>query len=286
MTTAIIDRKTIIDTAGELEPLPLSVTRLATLVADRDADLADIVEVISYDPPLAGGLLKKANSAASAPRSPIVEISHAATRLGSAAVLAMAMSQATSKVMQQALPGYGLRAGELWIHSVAAATSAEVIRSKARRMVPPQAVTAALLHDIGKLVLSKHLSPALQEAIAAMAASEGIPTAEAEREVLGVDHAEVGNVVATAWNLPVSIKIGITQHHNGREVDDIVARAVAAADLLADGVVQRAAGVSPGSIAVPPPFKDTVAGLDLTDGYHDLTAAAFTRFEQVAEQYL
>lgn len=286
MSTSLIDNRTIAEAADALEPLPASVTRLAGLVSDPDIDLESVVEVISYDPALAGDVLRRANSAASAPRSPIVDVGQAAARLGSAAILTMAMGHAVGHRMSAPLEIYGLSPGELWRHSVATAISAEVVRSKSSVAIPPQAVTAALLHDIGKMVLARCVPPDVFAAIRQVVEEHRVPLAEAEQHYLGTNHADVGRVVAVTWSLPLSIQIGITRHHTADQVSDVVARAVGVADMLSDGVVNCAAGMPMGELETPEGFHDTAAGLFADVSFRELVELSVTRFATVSEQYL
>lgn len=236
----MLDLPAVIESAQSLEPLPASVGRLAVLVADVDTDLREIVEVISFDQALTGNLLRRANSAASAARNPIRTVHEAVVRLGTATVLALAMSASVSRRMARALPEYGLAEGELWHHSVRASIAAEAVRSASRTPVPPEVATAALLHDIGKLVLCRFLGPQVLGLLHS-AQDDGLTGAEAESVLLEVHHGELGGLVAQHWRLPDTIVRGISYHHHpdeslepiayGVQLSDIAAHCVASGEL-------------------------------------------------------
>jgi HD-like signal output (HDOD) protein len=219
------DLDALIESARTLEPLPASIGRLAALVANHDADLREIVEIISYDQALTGNLLRRANSAASASRNPIRTVHEAVVRLGTGTVLALAMSASVAKRFRRAVPEYGLLEGELWSHSVRAALAAETIRSSAKVSVPAESATASLLHDMGKLVMSRFLGPGALAVLKA-AAADGVSEEDVERQLLRVGHGELGAMVARHWNLPETIAIGIEHHHDPTRVDLPVAYAV------------------------------------------------------------
>ena len=80
-------------------------------------------------------------------------------RLGRGTILSLAMASGVQSRMVGAIPQYGLSERALWSHSVAAAVAAEVVPKFCKVPVPPEAYAAALLHDIGKLVMSRFLSP-------------------------------------------------------------------------------------------------------------------------------
>ena len=61
--------------------------------------------------------------------------------------------------MQSAIPAYSLPEGALWRHSVAAAVAVDAMQSCQRTPVPSETFTAALLHDVGKLVMGRFMSP-------------------------------------------------------------------------------------------------------------------------------
>ncbi|GAG33478.1 unnamed protein product, partial [marine sediment metagenome] len=72
--------------------------------------------------------------------------------------------------------------------------------------------TAGLLHDMGKIILGEFVSDSFED-IQAMVKKEKIPFEEAEKRVIGMDHAEVGGMTAQIWNFPPAIVESIRWHH-------------------------------------------------------------------------
>ena len=132
-----------------------------------------------------------------------------------------------------AIPAYRLSEGDLWRHSVAAALACEVIAQKARVEVPPDSFTASLLHDIGKLTLSRFLDPDHLRRLAAAREQGGESSLQAESEILGMHHGELGGVIASHWNLPPRVVRGITYHHTPTEGDDVICDVTHVANVLA-----------------------------------------------------
>ena len=114
---------------------------------------------------------------------------------------------------RQGFQEYGLSEEQLWTHSVASAVIADGIRDFTERQIPVEVTTAALLHDVGKLVLARHLDASLLQYLHNARGDGGLSEQRAEMEILGVNHAELGCLIAQHWNLPEIICRGIGYHH-------------------------------------------------------------------------
>jgi HD-like signal output (HDOD) protein len=228
----VIDLDELARAASELEPLAPSATRLAALVCAGAPELGQVVEIVQYDEALTASLLRSANSSWSSSRVEITTVRDAVIRLGASPVLAMTLGRNVRHRLDDRLPEYGLGEGELWRHSVAASLAAELLGPRARHRPPPEAATAALLHDIGKLVMARFLGPPVLEALREHEA-RGLTPMDAEAEVLGTDHAEIGGLIARAWSLPESLVRGIREHGRPRTAGDTLVHAVYLADVLA-----------------------------------------------------
>jgi putative nucleotidyltransferase with HDIG domain len=197
-----------------LAPIPVSLPRLAHVMSQPQSDLSEIVSIIEFDPALTANALKLANSAFFGSGVPIHSVREAVMRLGAGRILQQAVGSEVRGRLVQACPAYGLEERELWRHSVAAACAADQVIKYAKTRVHPVAFTAALLHDIGKLLITRHLDEAARERIVGFAAREQISFVEAERRILGFDHAQVGGVMARRWNFPDILVEAIARHHS------------------------------------------------------------------------
>lgn len=205
----MLDLDAVIRSAASLVPPPSTVTRLAGLVAREDADPKAVEELIRHDPALTALILRTANSAAWAGRSTIHSVGDAVIRMGFGKVLSLAMSVTVRKNVAVA----GAAADAMWRHSVATAIAAEDVRARATVAVPNEAFSAALLHDVGRLVLEQFNDPVLAAAQMEAREADGLTPLEAELDVLGVDHAELGALIASRWNLPTTMVLSIRCHH-------------------------------------------------------------------------
>jgi HD-like signal output (HDOD) protein len=240
----IIDMDAVMASALRLEPLPASVARLAALVADDNSEMRDIVEVISFDQALTGNLLRRANSASSASRNAIKTVHEAVVRLGAGTVLSLAMTSSVGPRMRVAIPEFGLAERDLWTHSVRATLAADVIKRAAKVPIASEVATAALLHDIGKLVLCRFLGPGILGLIAAAKEVDGLSQLDAERLLLEVNHGELGGLVAQHWRLPESIVHGIHYHHQPDQCGEPIAYAVHLANRISHELDEKPAGDS------------------------------------------
>ncbi len=277
----MIDLSALITSARDLEPLPASATRLATLMSQEDWKMTDILEVIAFDQALTPRILRMANSAASGSRSSIVNVRDAVVRLGPGSVLSLAIGTRVRDKMQKPLPQYGLREGQLWSHSVAAALAAEMAGAYCEVSIPKEAFAASLLHDIGKLLLARFLSPEVLQVLDQAQHLGGLDRLRAESEVLEVHHGELGGIIAQNWGLPEGIVKGITHHHTPDEGNHIVCDVVHLANVVAKNIEENASAPSD-RVLLPGP-KERLRIAD--EKFEKLCASAREKLADVLAQY-
>ncbi|WP_310250715.1 HDOD domain-containing protein [Nocardioides sp. BE266] len=283
----LVDHADLLAAAESVEPLPHTVARLATLVADPDSDIREITETVSLDVSLTADLLRRANSAALGHRSTITSVRDAVVRLGPSTLLSLTLASRIGGRMLQALPAYGLRPGALWERAVAASIAAEVIRSRARVQVPAEVSTAALLHDFGKVVLAQHFGKQILDSLALAAETDGTDVTETERVVFGVTHADIGGTVAEAWGLPLTIVDGIRDHHEVHEDLSAVSAAVGLACAMSYEITAPEDDPEePESHATRRKVAPLLRILRLDpDEYHRIVATSRERYDELAERY-
>jgi putative nucleotidyltransferase with HDIG domain len=253
-------------------------------VSHADVDFAEIVETVRLDPALTGRLLKAANSAAAGGRTEVTTVRLAVSRLGTGAVLSVAMSFSVRGRLSSAVPAYDLGEGDLWRHSVLAALAAEEIRKLARNEIPPDSFTAALLHDVGKLVLGRYLDSDSLEALRRAREQGSLDPVRAEEELLMVNHGEVGGLIAQKWGLPLRITQAITYHHHPEQHPDPTCATVAVANAIAkcipaDGETLDLEQVVPGE-----KVGREVIGLSEED-FCSIVEKIGTRFDELRQKY-
>jgi HD-like signal output (HDOD) protein len=218
----MIDLDCLIESANELAPLPASTVRLAQVATQPGAHLDNVVELISFDQTLTLKLLRAANSAAAGRARRVGTVEEAVMRLGTAQILALAVASSAKPLLESRVPAYDLDEGALWRHSVAAAVAAEIAPNYCRVEVPSETFTAALLHDIGKLVMGRFLSSEVLLFIHRAREVDHLSQLEAEVLLLGVNHGELGGLIAQHWQLPRRVAHAIIYHHNPGEGLDVI----------------------------------------------------------------
>lgn len=227
-----------------LAPMPASVAQLAEIMSRSQASMTDIAKVIEFDEALTANILKLANSVWCRSKTQIQSVKDAVVRLGTAQILKMAVAGQIAGAMRLSCPGYELAEHELWRHSVAAALAAENMDAHVTVEVPKFAFTAALLHDVGKLLLNRHIEPEAVEELRDRMKRERITYLEAERSILGTDHSEVGGAIAQHWKFPGELVTAVACHHNPDQAPeplmDVVHLANTVAKLIGVGLGSEA----------------------------------------------
>ncbi len=228
--------ETLVETANELPPLPQSATRLAELFTDPDYSIEDLLRAVELDPTLGGRLLRMANSS-NYGTSQVGAISEAIVRLGAGTVKSIAIASSVRPKRGLDLSAFGMTAESYWQHSVAAVSFSEVLASLRPGDFGTDFSTAAILHDFGKLVLAKHVSPTQVEMMQHM--DPLMSCAEKEMRILRVNHAEVTAVVAQHWGLPDRLVKAVQYHHSPENCDDPLTHGLNIANQLSWRLEQR-----------------------------------------------
>jgi len=213
--------------AKTLPSLPLTVVALGEAVQDERCTVDRILAILSKDPSLSATLLRLANSALYGAEESVMDLRTAVLRLGFDAVANLGTGAAVIKTLKG---GTHLDAVKLWQHSVAVGLTAKGVCVLARRH--GQAETAfltGLLHDIGKIALDTCYPE--DYTIVLQKVAEGAYFVDAEREVLGMDHAEAGSLLAAEWSFPQAIVDVIRDHHDPKP-EDFLPNLIHLADLL------------------------------------------------------
>jgi putative nucleotidyltransferase with HDIG domain len=170
----------------------------------------EVVEAISKDSALCVRILRMANSVLVSPERRIEDLDTAVQMLGVKRVRQAAQALFTLRDANRVAEGFDWR--HLWIHALATAAIAEELERQLRAHSDPQLHLAALLHDVGKIVLST-IAPDEYRDVLVTAWNDQGRLEELERARLGVDHREAGVLFAKHNGLPPIVVEAISHHH-------------------------------------------------------------------------
>lgn len=208
-----ISLESIVEAVNDLPALPQVVVQVIKLTEDPDSTAQDINYVLNQDQAITARVLKMANSAFYGFPRRIGSVTDAIVMLGFRTLRSIVMAASVSDILNKEIEGYALEYGELWRHSQCAAMAARLIARKSKFAFLDLAYTAALLHDIGKVILNNIMKETYREVVT-LVSEDNISFIEAENKILGFNHAEVGARVAEKWNLPPETVEAIQLHHS------------------------------------------------------------------------
>jgi putative nucleotidyltransferase with HDIG domain len=146
----------------------------------------------------------------------IDSVRQAVVYLGTGQVVELVLMIGGAANLKKGQSGYELKEGELWRYSVTSALIARELAEKRGVTDTHLLFTGALIKDIGKVVLNQYVAES-SERINTLVLEHGLSFREAEKEVIGIDHAELGGVVAEKWNFSTDLVDIIKNHHLPKE---------------------------------------------------------------------
>ncbi|MCK5310485.1 MAG: HDOD domain-containing protein [Desulfobacteraceae bacterium] len=204
--------KELIKEIKNLKPVPAIVNQITTAIDDTNCSAADIAEIIKFDPAVTANLLKTCNSAYFGLSNPVDSVKDAVSILGMDQIIEIVLIKSGAKALSKKQKGYGLHEGAMWKHAVSSALIAKEICKKTNLGNKNIIFTATLLKDIGKTVLDRYVSNSFEKIIN-LVQKKGYSFREAEKKIIGIDHGELGAMIATEWKFS-SKMINIIRHHH------------------------------------------------------------------------
>ena len=212
-------RNDILAKVRSVPSMPSVVVKLRQYLSDPEVSFDELAKVIEYDPGLTANLLQLANSAYFGWSRRIKTVKEAITRLGTNRIFQMVLCMSVAPLVRKPVKGYDMESDGLWQHSVATAICAEQIARIKNIPGAEEAFTAGLLHDMGKILLGTFIEVDV-ESIKELVTKDGLPFNEAERQVLGIDHAEAAAELLKYWKLPENVVAAARWHHIPAEAED------------------------------------------------------------------
>ncbi len=202
----------ILKSIDTIPAFPATGNKVAQLLNKADYSVLQVANVIKYDPSITANILKMANSAYFGSQHKISTINDAVMYLGQKNLLRAIQTAGISKYYKKGVSGYFDKATDLWEHSVAVALMSQILSKKITGEENATLYTASLLHDVGKIILGEFVRDELKK-ITMLVAEQHMSFLEAEENVLGINHADLGGKIAEHWNFPIEIRDAISYHH-------------------------------------------------------------------------
>jgi putative nucleotidyltransferase with HDIG domain len=198
-----------------LPPFPQVAVRVLQLANNENVQLNQLCDLISSDPAFASEVLTVANSLLYAPRYPFTTILQAVAVLGANTLQGMCVTVGVRAYLGKAMSYPAMR--NLWRHNLACAIIAQRLAS-AGDIDKDLAYTAGILHDIGRMALAV-IQPKGYAALLEKHHGAAASMLQAERELFGWDHCQIGRQLIGNWKLPENFEAVVADHHSARRAD-------------------------------------------------------------------
>ena len=205
-------REKALRSLSKLPPFSPILHKLLATLADEDVSFARLAELIEKDTVLAGNVLRLVNSALYGRRGTVSSVRHAVSLMGVVKLRNAAMSFSVSNMWNHAKTPPGWSAKRFNLHATATAIMSDLLAQKVPVTYPEGAFAGGLLHDIGLLLIAIGL-PEQYKDIEMRYLKDGLPLAECETLVIGLDHGDLSAAVLAEWNLPEPIQQAVRALH-------------------------------------------------------------------------
>jgi putative nucleotidyltransferase with HDIG domain len=202
----------ILDDVKSFPSMPAAALKLLTLLKDENTSNAQIEQILRYEPGLTANILKLTNSAFFGLPKQIGSIRQAILMIGWKKLIQIVLASCVSAIIDKPVQGYDLSPGDLWRHSIAVSVASEILVKELKLSVSEEVFTAALLHDVGKMVLGRYV----KDDISVIEGDEmqEVSFEQVERSIFGIDHAEIGANILRRWSFPPAMISAVRWHHD------------------------------------------------------------------------
>ncbi len=206
--------RAVVGRIRKLPTVPRIYAALQKVLQDENATAADVAGLVTEDPVIAARILQVVNSAFFRLARRVTNIEQAVSYLGFSAIRNIAASVEIFSQWGACEAGPLVPAAlQMHVGAVVAAVAALTVKTP----IADDALLAALLHDIGYWILAQECAADLSSAVALARAAE-MPLYEAEKQVLGASHAELGAYLLGIWGLPYPVIEAVAHHHEPQHI--------------------------------------------------------------------
>ncbi|MEG8947291.1 HDOD domain-containing protein [Rosettibacter firmus] len=206
--------KKIIEGVNNLPTLPTIYTTLSEAMENPNTTKEELAKIISTDQAASFKILKVANSPFYGLRGRVDTITQALLYLGFNEVknIVFALSVINSFTRNKLFTKF--KPTDLWAHSIGVGVATRIIGAAIGEKNLENYFLAGIFHDIGKLIFFEYV-PNEYSKVIHLVESKNIPIKDAELEILGINHARAGQLIAEKWKLPQTVVNIVSAHHTG-----------------------------------------------------------------------
>ncbi len=236
MHVSTLDPHALIREAPALGSPPAVYRRLVDVLEDPRSGTHEVAAVVGQDTSLTARLLRLANSAYFSFNGPVGSVHQAVGLIGAVHIRDLALATSVTSHFQDVPPDL-IHLEEFWRHSLAVGIGARTIAELRRESNLERFFVAGMLHDVGRLVLYV-CAPEPAREILEHAERHEVLLYEAEIDLTGFDHGDVGGILMQTWNMPESLVECVTLHHRPDEAlaFPVEAATIHLADLIANSL--------------------------------------------------
>jgi HD-like signal output (HDOD) protein len=208
------DIRSIVTGMSTLPAQPRMYQEITAALSKPDVGIGAVADILEHDVAMCANILHLVNSAFFAAPRRLPDIESAVTFLGTTMLKQLVLSVEAFRTWET-IGVSGLDLEALTQHGFLTANLARRLLSNKRDA--EDAFMAAMLHDIGKLVLAT-ACPEQMAAVSAVSTTDGRPLEVVERERLGVSHGPVGAYLLGLWGIPHPIVEAVARHDSPMNV--------------------------------------------------------------------
>lgn len=217
----------------DLPSLPSTVVAILAVLNNPESSANELSEALRHDQSLTSRVLRLVNSAYYGFPRKIDTLQKAVTILGYTSIQNIILVTKIFEAIRNGSKEHSLNRKRFWRHSLGCGVTAQIIGTKLGLKDGEEIFLAGLLHDIGKVILDAFLFKEYSRVIE-VSRGKNILLFEAEEQILGATHEDLGYRLAEEWSLPLNLTAAIAHHHDPVQAGDqmLIASLVHIGDIL------------------------------------------------------
>jgi len=246
---------------NNLKPIPENARRVIAMIEFSSGySIGNLENYVLKDQAICANVLRMCNSFQPGCRHKVQNMSGAASLLGFDALKNIVLAASAYKLYEESPKGYSTEEGDLSRHALCCAMVSELIAREKRLGDGGVFFTAGLLHDIGKIILDQYAFENFN-LVMDRVINEAQTFLEAENEILGCNHSQIGGIVAMEWGLPQVLVETISFHHKPEQA--LENTEVVSVVHIANKICSMFGAGSSESALADPPHQHALSTVDL-----------------------